>query len=81
MPHAVIWIWNLWGFACLAVIVGVAVLSSPMVRFFGEEPRHLNTWVLFFPYVWLPVVLVTIAVSGHIVVTRALLEKGPPRRV
>ena len=44
-----------------------------MVRAFGDDPRHVNTWVLFFPYVWLPAVLVTIALAGHIVLTRALL--------
>ncbi len=81
VPRALIWIWNLWGFACLGIILVVAVLSSPMVRFFGDDPRHLNTWVLFFPYVWLPAVLVTIAMSGHIVVTRALLQKDRPAAV
>ena len=35
-------------------------------------PIILNTWVLYFPYVWLPVVLVTAAIAGHVMVTRAL---------
>jgi len=43
------------------------------VRAFGDEPQNLNTWVLYFPYVWLPVVLVTIALSSHIIITRKLL--------
>ena len=43
-----------------------------MVRAFGDDPRHLNTWVLYFPYVWLPAVLVIVALAGHLVVTRAL---------
>lgn len=81
VPRALIWSWNLWGLACLGIILVVAVLSSPMVRFFGDDPRHLNTWVLFFPYVWLPAVLVTIAMSGHIIVTRALLRKDRPTPV
>lgn len=72
-----LWAWNLWGIACLVVITIVAVLSSPMVRAFGEDPRHINAWVLFFPYVWLPVVLVAIALAGHIIVTRALLRGRP----
>jgi hypothetical protein len=72
VPRVVVWIWNVWGLWCLAVIAVVAVAGSPMVRAFGDDPRHVNTWVLFFPYVWLPAVLVTLAVAGHVVVTRAL---------
>jgi hypothetical protein len=77
VPRAVVWIWNLWGLWCLAVITVVAVASSPMVRAFGDDPQHLNTWVLFFPYVWLPAVLVTVALAGHFVVTRALVAGRP----
>jgi hypothetical protein len=73
VPRGLVWAWNLWGLWCLAVIWAVAVASSPMVRAFGDAPDHVNTWVLFFPYVWLPAVLVTIALAGHLVVTRALL--------
>ena len=57
-------------------IAVIAVASSPMVRFFGDDPRHVNTWVLYFPYVWLPVVLVTVAIAGHVMVTRALRKPG-----
>lgn len=49
-----------------------------MVRAFGEDPRHLNTWVLFFPYIWLPTVLVVVAMVGHVVVSRALLATASP---
>jgi hypothetical protein len=38
----------------------------------------VNTWVLFFPYVWLPVVLVTIAVCAHVVITRRLVMRELP---
>ncbi len=72
VPRLVLWAWNLWGFWCLAVIFGIAVTTSPMVRLFGDDPRHVNTWVLFFPYVWLPVVMVTVAIAGHVTVARAL---------
>jgi hypothetical protein len=44
-----------------------------MVRLFGDDPRSVMTWVLFVPYVWLPVVLVTIAIAGHAIITRKLL--------
>jgi hypothetical protein len=72
MPRGILWAWNLWGCWCLAVITFIAIASSPMVRFFGGAP-HVNTWVLFVPYVWLPTILVTAAIFGHIVMTRALL--------
>lgn len=73
VPRGILWAWNLWGFWCLVVITAIAIASSPMVRLFGEAP-HVNTWVLFVPYVWLPTVLVTAALFGHVVVTRALLS-------
>jgi len=75
VPRAIVWAWNLWGLWCLAVIAAIAVATSPMVRAFGDDPRHLNTWVLYLPYVWLPAVLVVVALAGHVVVTRALLAR------
>ncbi|MGD9904818.1 MAG: hypothetical protein AB7U83_15245 [Vicinamibacterales bacterium] len=80
VPRAAVWAWNLWGLWCLAVIAVVAVASSPMVRAFGDDPGHVNTWVLHFPYVWLPAVLVTLALAGHVVVAKALrIELRHPR--
>jgi hypothetical protein len=78
VPARVIWVWNIWGFWCLAVIAVIAVTTAPMVRLFGDDPRHVNTWVLYFPYVWLPVVLVTVALAGHITITRALRRRSRP---
>lgn len=75
VPRGVVWAWNLWGFWCLLVIAAIAVATSPMVRAFGDDPRHVNTWVLYLPYVWLPTVLVVVALAGHVVVTRALLRR------
>jgi hypothetical protein len=72
IPRAVLWTWNLWGSWCLAVLTFLAIATSPMVRLFGDGP-HVTTWVMFAPYCWLPVVLVTAALFGHIVMTRALL--------
>lgn len=76
IPRVLCWIWNLWGMYCLVVIVIIAVTTSPMVRAFGDDPLHLNTWVLYFPYIWLPAIMVTIALSGHIIITRKLLMKS-----
>lgn len=73
LSKVVVWIWNIWGMYCLLAIAIIAITTSPMAQAFGNDPANLNTWVLFFPYVWLPVVLVTIAISGHIIITRKLL--------
>ena len=72
VPRWALWAWNVWGWWCLFVITVIAVTSSPVLRLFGDDPRNVNTWVLYFPYVWLPVVLVTVAIAGHVMVTRAL---------
>ncbi len=52
----------------------IAIGGSPIFQLFGSEPQNLNTWVLFFPYTWLPVILVTVALSGHLLVTRKMLR-------
>ncbi len=77
VPRSLLWIWNAWGIYCLTAIAVIAIATSPMVRAFGDDPRHVNTWVLYFPYVWLPAVMVSVAIFSHVLVTRALLS---PRR-
>ncbi len=75
VPRRALWVWNIWGVWCLLVIVVIAATTSPMVRLFGDAPRDLNTWVLFFPYVWLPVSLVTVAIASHVIITQALRRR------
>ncbi len=77
VPAIVIWLWNLWGIYCLVAITIIAIATSPMVHALGTDPRNMNTWVLYFPYVWLPVVMVTIALISHIVITRIILRRTP----
>jgi Na+-driven multidrug efflux pump len=74
ISRSVLWAWNVWGSFCLVVIAIIAITTSPVIRLFGDDPHNLNTWVLYFPYVWLPVVLVTVAISSHIVITRKLMK-------
>ena len=74
VPTPLVWLWNVWGLGCLGMIAWIARRSSPMVRGFGDDPSHVNTWVLYFPYVWLPSVLVMLALAGHLVLTRKLLR-------
>ena len=68
----VIRVWNAFGIVCLTVIGALAVLTSPLVAAFGTAPAQVNTWILFFPYTLLPLVLVSAAIFGHIILTRKL---------
>lgn len=65
--------WNMLGFALLVNIVTVAIVSTPVFRWFGDE--RLNVWVTYPPFVWLPGILVTAALMGHILVWRKLFER------
>jgi hypothetical protein len=75
-PRWLVWAWNLLGFATLTMLAIIAIGSTPLVAAWGSEPRHLNLWVLYFPYVWLPAGPVVFALAAHVVVARRLLG-GP----
>ncbi|MDB4929005.1 MAG: hypothetical protein JWM10_1489 [Myxococcaceae bacterium] len=70
-PRAVLLAWNTLGLALVLNVAAVGVASSPAFRAFG--PDRVNTWVLYFPFVWLPGALVTVAIAGHLVLYRRLL--------
>ncbi len=72
-PRALVIAWNAIGIGLLAVILGLAFASTPLVHAFGSEPRATLWIVGYVPFVWLPAVLVLAAILGHIVVTRRLL--------
>ncbi|HEY6880602.1 MAG TPA: hypothetical protein VI299_21405 [Polyangiales bacterium] len=74
--RALLYAWNVIGSLLLANVLVVALLASPLVRFFGDDPAHVNSWIATFPFVWLPAVLVVAAVFGHVVIFRAL-RAGP----
>lgn len=66
-----VWLWNLAGLGLLLNVVGVAILSVPgPLRHFWNDPPNL--WVATFPFVWLPTVLVPLALAGHILIFRKL---------
>lgn len=69
-PRILIWLWNVMGLALLAIIVGLALASMPVLQLFG--PDRVNTWVTYAPFVWLPGLLVQMALFGHILVWRKL---------
>ena len=75
VPRGVVVAWNALGFVLLLNVVTVAVVSTPIFRWFGND--RLNTFVTYWPFVWLPTVLVTAALMGHILVGRKLALARP----
>jgi hypothetical protein len=70
VPRWVVYAWNAGGLLLLANIVAIAILSTSPIASFG--PDRLNVFVMTAPYVWLPAVMVTMALAGHLVIFRAL---------
>ncbi len=68
--------WNVLGSVLLVAILAIAVASLPALAAFGREPERLNTWVGYFPFVWLPAGLVSAAVLGHVLLWRRLSARG-----
>jgi hypothetical protein len=68
--HRLVAIWNSVGLALVLNVMTVAMLSTPTFRLFGEQ--QLNLWVAYPPFVWLPAVMVLAALTGHLLVFRAL---------
>jgi hypothetical protein len=63
--------WNTLGAALLLNILVVALLSAPTpFRVFMNEPA--NVWITRAPWVWLPTVMVLVAVIGHVLMYRRL---------
>ncbi|MDB6075281.1 MAG: hypothetical protein JWO89_2921 [Verrucomicrobiaceae bacterium] len=69
LPRWVLLAWNAMGLGLLIWVVGVAVLSMPTVF---QRLHPSNTWVAFFPFVWLPTILVPCALLRHVVLFRRL---------
>ena len=65
--------WSVLGFALLVNIVTIAIVSTPTFAWFGNE--RVNVFVTYPPFVWLPAILVTAALMGHILVWRRLSER------
>ena len=65
-------VWNIFGLASLFNIVTIAVLSAPfpIQRLALDQP---NIAVLYFPFNWLPSVIVTIVLFSHLAAIRKLL--------
>jgi len=74
-PRWIVIAWNALGSVLLLAIVVIAIASLPRLHAFGTEPARLNTWVMYFPFVWLPAGLVSSALLGHVVLWRRLLRR------
>ena len=68
--RAVVVLWNAAGMASLAVVAAIAIATLPPVHAFGDEPAHLNTWIAVAPFVWVPTLLVPVALAGHLILMR-----------
>lgn len=71
-PRWILHLFNFVGFWLLAQVVIVAIISMP-TAFQILEPA--NVWVAHFPFIWLPLVLVSFALMGHLALFRKLVHE------
>jgi len=74
-PRPLIAAFNVTGALLLVNVAAIGVSSLPMFAAFGAAPERLNTWLAYFPYVWLAPVMVAAAMAGHLLVARKLLAE------
>lgn len=73
LPRWVALVWNVVGIATVLIIVTIATLSLPSpIRQFMNEPA--NTFIAYFPYIWLPGFLVPMALLMHVVNIKQILH-------
>jgi len=71
LPRWVLFTWNLVCLGLLFNIVGNAILAAPF-DFQQQAFDQPNIAVLYFPYVWLPAVVVPLVLLSHLVALRGL---------
>lgn len=73
LPHSVLLIWNLTCLGLLINIVATAALSvpSPFQQLAFDQP---NSAILYFPFLWLPSVVVPIVLLAHVAAIRRLIH-------
>jgi hypothetical protein len=69
----VAWVANIIGFALLANVARVAVMSSPLPFAWNVEPKL--TLLTHLPYAFIAPVCVAGALAGHVILTRRLLSR------
>lgn len=72
-PRVVAILWNFAGLLMVTNITMISILStpSPMRQFFNDPP---NIMVAYFPYVWIPAVIVPFAFLMHVLSLKQLLR-------
>ena len=67
-------IWNIFALALLVIIITIAILSipSPFQKLAFDQP---NTAVLYFPFIWLPTIIVPIVLFSHLTSLWILLKE------
>ena len=83
-PRWLVIAWNVVGLVLVTVVMGIGFVSTPMLHAFGDGPA-VNGWIAWWPFVWLPGIIVAAAVSGHVLVFRRLFgmtgrSREPPER-
>ena len=66
----------LWNFLCIGLLINVVILAilsaqTPFQKLAFDQP---NIGVTFFPFIWLPCVVVPIVLIGHLSAIRQLLK-------
>lgn len=76
-PRSVALVWNMLALVLLLNIVGHAILSAPtpFQQFGLEQP---NVAVLYFPFIWLGILIVPAVFLGHMIAIRRLWLKNQP---
>jgi hypothetical protein len=77
IPRWLVWGFNILGSVLLGTILVIAMSSLPTFQAFG--PSAVNTWVFGFPYIYLPAVMVQLALLGHLLSFRKLLADAEQR--
>jgi len=73
LPAWAIWCWSVLGIGLLINVVTVAIISTPgPLKILSPD----NTWVAWFPFVWLPTICVMAALFGHLVTIRKILTES-----
>lgn len=75
LPQPVLLVWNLICLGLLINIVATAVLSLPS-PFQQQAFNQPNIAILYFPFVWLPSVVVPVVLLAHVLAIRQLIRKG-----
>ncbi len=73
LPVWAVHLWNACGAALLVLVIVVAILSMPTGF---QQLKPDNIWVAHFPFVWLPVGLVSFALLGHLILFRKMIAVG-----